>query len=138
MNIIEQSQNFCLNYLFCLKKVAGMFHISQSQAICLNLIPNQGISQADLAKKLSLDVSTLSRNLNHLIKLNLINKKNSSLDKRSYKINLSTKGIEFYKAFNEEMYNQLQTIFSAISVDETEHFVEILNKINWQFELYEQ
>ena len=138
MNVIEQSQNFCLNYLACIRKVANQFQISQSQAVCLNLIPSQGISQADLARKLSLDISTLSRNLNHLIKLKFINKKPSHIDKRSYKINLSNKGMQFYKLFNTTIQNQLKIIYNGISLDEKEQLIEILNKINWQFELHEQ
>jgi DNA-binding MarR family transcriptional regulator len=138
MNVVEQSQNFCLNYLSYLRKVANYFEISQSQAICLNLIPTQGISQSDLAKKLSLDISTLSRNLNHLIKLNLINKQVSNVDKRSYRINLSAKGMQFYKLFNEEIQSRLQKIYNGISLDEIEQLTEILNKVNWQFELHEK
>ena len=138
MNVIEQSQNFCLNYLICLRKIANQFHISQSQAVCLNLIPSQGISQADLAKKLSLDISTLSRNLNHLIKLNLVNKQISQIDKRSYRINLSNKGLQFYKLFNIAIQNHLEIIYTGINLDEKEQLTEILNKINWQFELHEK
>ena len=138
MNVVEQSQNFCLYYLSYLRKVANHFEISQSQAICLNLIPAQGISQSDLAKKLSLDISTLSRNLNHLIKLNLINKQVSNVDKRSYRINLSAKGMQFYKLFNEEIQSRLQKIYNGISLDEIEQLTEILNKVNWQFELHEK
>ena len=138
MNVVERSQNFCLYYLSYLRKVANHFEISQSQAICLNLIPAQGISQSDLAKKLSLDISTLSRNLNHLIKLNLINKQVSNVDKRSYRINLSAKGMQFYKLFNEEIQSRLQKIYNGISLDEIEQLTEILNKVNWQFELHEK
>jgi len=138
MNVIEQSQNFCLNYLTCLRKIANQFHISQSQAVCLNLIPSQGISQADLAKKLSLDISTLSRNLNHLIKLNFVNKQISHIDKRSHRINLSNKGLQFYKLFNIAIHNHLETIYAGINLDEKEQLTDILNKINWQFELHEK
>ena len=138
MNVVEQSQDFCLNYLSYMRKVANHFQISQSQATCLNLIPSQGISQSDLAKKLSLDISTLSRNLDHLIKSNFIIKQVSRIDRRSYRINLSTKGMKFYKLFNEEMQSRLQTIYNGISLDEIEQLTEILNKINWQFELHEK
>ena len=138
MNVVEQSQYFCLNYLSYMRKVANHFQISQSQATCLNLIPSQGISQSDLAKKLSLDISTLSRNLDHLIKSNFIIKQVSRIDRRSYRINLSTKGMKFYKLFNEEMQSRLQTIYNGISLDEIEQLTEILNKINWQFELHEK
>ena len=48
-------KDFCLNYLSCLKKVASQLNVTYSQAICINYIPSRGISQADLAKKLSID-----------------------------------------------------------------------------------
>ena len=138
MNAIEQSKDFCLNYLSCLKKVASQLNVTYSQAICINYIPRKGISQVDLAKKLSIDISTLSRNLEHLIHLQLIHKTNSTLDKRSYKISLSDKGKQFYKLFNESIEKRLQIIYSSIDIDEKEQLVDILNKINWQFELYEK
>ena len=90
---------------------------------------------ANLIVEFFLDISTLSRNLNHLIKLNLVNKQISQIDKRSYRINLSNKGLQFYKLFNIAIQNHLEIIYAGINLDEKEQLTEILNKINWQFEL---
>ena len=125
MNVIEQSKEFCLHYVTYIKKIAVHFNLTTSQAICINLIPTEGISQSDLARKLCIDISTLSRNLEHLINLNLIIKKKSKIDMRSFKISLSTKGKAFYKLFNDTVQDELLQIYNTISIDEKEQLIEI-------------
>ena len=138
MNIIEQSNDFCLNYLSYIKKTASLFHISCSQALCLNAIPFDGISQSKLANKLSVDLSTLSRNLDKLIKLNLIHKKVLRMDKRSYKITLSSDGKILFQKFNDTLYAELKNIYADLNIDDINQIEELLNKLNWQFALYEK
>ena len=138
MNIIEQSNDFCLNYLSYIKKTASSFHISFSQALCLNAIPFDGISQSKLANKLSVDLSTLSRNLDKLIKLNLIHKKVLRMDKRSYKITLSADGKILFQKFNNTLYAELNKIYANLNIDDINQIEELLNKLNWQFTLYEK
>ena len=135
MNLIELTNDFCQNYFFCLRKIASKSKITQSQILCLNAIPFNGISQTNLAKKLSIDISTLSRNLNNLIKLELILKTLSNIDKRSYKIHLTEKGNELYKKTQDDLNCELNDIYKTLTIDEINQFSELLNKINWQFEL---
>ena len=135
MNIIEISNNFCLNYLSSLRRIATKLHLTQSQALCLQAIPYDGISQADLAKKLSIDISTLSRNLNKLIILNIIYKTSSLIDKRAFKISLTSKGKDLYAKFNTLVTDDLRSIYNELDVLETHQLHEILNKLNWKLEL---
>ena len=135
MNIVEQTNDFCINYLKCVKKAASALWITQSQALCIQTIPYDGISQTDLAEKLSLDLSTLSRNLDKLIKIHLIKKKISKRDKRSYVITLSSRGKEIYQQLNIKINNDFQKIYSQLNVEETDQMVDILSKINWEFEI---
>ena len=135
MNIVEQTNDFCINYLKCVKKAANALWITQSQALCIQTIPFDGISQTDLAEKLSLDLSTLSRNLDKLIKIHLIKKTISKRDKRSYNIILSPRGREIYQQLNDKINNDLQNIYSQLNIQEIDQMVDILNKINWEFEI---
>ena len=135
MNLIELSSIFCQNYLFCLRKASQNLNITLSQALCLIAIPFDGISQSKLAKKLNLDISTLSRNLNNLIKLDLIIKEKSDFDNRSYKICLSNNGNKQYREIMDMVQNNLNTSFHSLEINEKDQMVEILNKLNWQFEL---
>jgi len=135
MNLIELSNDFSLNYLACIRRTAKNFKLSLSQSVCLQSIPFDGISQSQLAKKLSIDISTLSRNIDHLISLNIIDKKHSSLDKRSYQINLTENGQNLYKQFNQALNNQLESVYESLDYIEKDQMSEILNKINWQLEV---
>ena len=135
MNIIEQSNEFCINYLHCIKKAAILLNLSQSQALCIQAIPYDGISQTNLARKLSLDLSTLSRNLEKLLKLGFINKQPSAIDNRSYIISLSNTGKEIYYSLNLNIQNDLSAIYDALDLHEIDTMVDILNKINWKFTL---
>ena len=135
MNIAEQTNDFCINYLKCIKKAANSLWITQSQALCIQAIPFDGISQTELALKLSLDLSTLSRNLDKLSKIYLIEKIISSFDKRSYKITLTTRGQKIYQQLNDKINNYFQNIYAQLDLEEIDKMVDILSKINWEFEL---
>ena len=135
MNIIEQSNEFCVNYLHSIKKSATLLNISQSQALCIQTIPYDGISQTSLAKKLFLDLSTLSRNLEKLSKLGFVIKKRSVADSRSYIITLSKSGKEIYHNLNTHIQNHLSTVYDSLDLHEIDTMVDILNKINWKFTL---
>ena len=116
MNIAEQSSDFCIKYLSCIKRVAISLKLTQSQILCIYCIPFSGISQANLARKLTIDISTLSRNLNVLISKNLINKRASMIDKRSFKISLTSEGKNLCKTFNQEMFNHLKLIYKTLNI----------------------
>ena len=76
MNLSEQSSDFFKNYLRLFRKNIKQYNLTESQALCLISIPFNGISQTRLSHNLSLNISTVSRNLSHLIKVDLIIKKN--------------------------------------------------------------
>ena len=137
MNMVEQTNNFCINYLNCVKKAASILWITQSQAICIQSIPFYGISQTDLAKKLALDLSTLSRNLDKLIKINLVEKSPSQFDKRSFKITLTSRGKTLYRNLNSQINDCFHEIYNKLEVSEVDFMIDILNKINWEFDLLE-
>ncbi len=135
MNLIELSGTFCQNYLFFLKKASKELNITLSQSLCIITIPFDGISPSNLAKKLNLDVSTLSRNLNKMINAGLIIKNNSNFDQRSHTISLTIEGQLVYKKIIGIIENNLNIVFDSFDMDEKDQIVEFLNKINWKFEL---
>ena len=135
MNIIELSNDFCQNYLACIRRASSILNITHTQAMCLQAIPFQGVSQAELAKKLNIDISTLSRNLDKLVKLKLIDKKSSLSDKRSFIISLTDGGKQIYNKFNDIISEELEKVYDMLDLEERDQFETILNKINWQLEL---
>ena len=135
MNFVNQYNDFCLNYLRCIKKIANSFALTQSQVLCIKSIPYDGILQNHLANNLSLDISTVSRNLDKLKSLKIIDKEISLSDKRASIITLTTKGKKIYNQIINMIDNDINEILSNVDIPDLEHLNEILNKINWEFEL---
>ena len=135
MNFITQYNEFCLNYLKSIKKIAHSLSLTQSQILCIKSIPFDGISQINLSKKLALDLSTMSRNLAKLQESNIINKVKSNDDSRSSIITLTQKGKKVYKEIVNMMQNEINDILLKIDVDDIDYLTEVLNKINWEIEL---
>ena len=138
MNIVEITNSFCFSYLSCIRRVANQLNITTSQLLCVNAIPFEGINQSDLAKKLSVDISTLSRNLDKLIFLDIVHKASSQLDRRAYKISLTSPGRKLYAEFNKIITEELTPVYDKLELDEHDQLHEILNKINWQLELIQK
>tara|TARA_A100001037_G_C14855533_1_gene502805 strand:+ start:150 stop:566 length:417 start_codon:yes stop_codon:yes gene_type:complete len=135
MNIIEITNSFCFNYLACIRRITGKLNITTSQILCLHAIPFEGITQTDLAKKLSVDISTLSRNLDKLILSDMVYKNSSNADRRSYRISLTSGGQKLYSQFNDLIQTEIGMIYNQLEAEEYDQLHEILNKLNWQLEL---
>lgn len=135
MNLSEQSCDFFKNYLRLFRKNIKQYNLTESQALCLVSVPFDGISQTRLSHNLSLNLSTVSRNLSHLIKLDLIIKKKSNQDIRSYNIILSDNGKKIYTKINKSIDNHFYNICTKLDSNEKDLLIDLLNKINWQFEL---
>ncbi len=135
MNLSEQSSDFFKNYLRLFRKNIKQYNLTESQALCLISIPFDGISQTRLSHNLSLNISTVSRNLSHLIKVDLIIKKKSNQDIRSYNISLSDQGKKIYTKINKSIDNHFYNICTKLDPNEKDLLIDLLNKINWQFEL---
>ena len=135
MNFVNQYNDFCLNYLRCIKKIANSFSLTQSQVLCIKSIPYDGILQNHLANNLSLDISTMSRNLDKLKSLKIIKKEIFLSDRRASSITLTTKGKKIYNQIIDMIDNDINKILSNVDISDLEHLNEVLNKINWEFEL---
>ena len=138
MNFIEQYNEFCMNYLKFMKKISRTLSLTQAQVICIKAIPYDGISQNSLANKLLLDNSTLSRNLEKLKLVKLINKSISRNDKRTAIITLTQSGKKTYQKISDMLQKELNTIIYKIDIKDLDYITEIFNKINWELELQNQ
>ena len=84
------SLNIKLTSLF--RILANQYALSYSQCCIFMKTDSSGISMSELAKELGLDKSTLTRNINILIKRNLVEKYQDQNDLRVYNVILSREG----------------------------------------------
>lgn len=71
----------------------------------------QKISLIDLADLLGLDKSTMSRTINNLVNLNLVNREIDSDNRRYISIQLTDKGIEVFRNIEDSMNDYYSKIY---------------------------
>jgi DNA-binding MarR family transcriptional regulator len=90
---------------------------------------NEGISVSKLAKTLDVKKSTVSVAINQLIDLGIVNKIQSTDDKRFYFLELTSKGNKIMEIHKQVHKNTIKKILKILNNDEVENFVNIVNKI---------
>lgn len=113
-----------------LNKTLHPYGIAIEQRATLEIIrfePN--VNQTTIAKLLGKDKTTISRSLNSLEKKGLITRKNDiDNDKRSNKIQITSKGEEILEETQPEISAIRETLSSKISKEELDIFFNILDK----------
>lgn len=102
--------------------------ISQCYAL-LEIEKTPGISVNDLEKALQLEQSTVSRNVQWLVKNDLINVQKNKLDRRKSVISLTDRGYRKVLEINVWADKLMQGAFNQMSADEVLAIVEGLGKL---------
>ena len=131
MNLSELLTNLHINYIFTLKNVASNYNISISQLLCILSVPYDGINQSVLSQKLSIDLSTLSRNLDKLIVKNILVKEGSKYDKRSHVIKLTQLGETLYEDITAKLSQSINEINEVLEYDQIEPLINSITLLNW-------
>tara|TARA_Y100000994_G_scaffold216588_1_gene193529 strand:+ start:157 stop:573 length:417 start_codon:yes stop_codon:yes gene_type:complete len=133
MKLSELILDLHINSIKPIRKVALSYNLTLSQLLCIVSIPYDGISQTELANKLSLDISTLSRNLSNLINKDIIVKNKDSLDGRAYNISLTSNGNKLYKNVYLDINEEFYKILNQLDIHDTESLSLGVENLNWLF-----
>ena len=131
MDFQEQIYEFSNHINFHMKNIAHRHNLSFSQIQFLLSIPIEGISMSNLADRLAIDISTLSRNSRKLNEKELISQISDKNDSRISNIFLSKLGeekIDLINASFEEISNQILT---NLPVEFQQKLADTLEQINW-------
>tara|TARA_Y100000588_G_scaffold374502_1_gene449612 strand:+ start:408 stop:827 length:420 start_codon:yes stop_codon:yes gene_type:complete len=130
--LAEQINLYNIYMHSAVRSVSSSIGLSISQFYTIQSISNEGISMSELSMLLGLDNSTLTRNINQLLKRKLVTKTKSLIDKREYIISLSEKGSDVNIKIHELMSNLINNIFISIDIENKNILLSILEKINWK------
>ena len=122
------------HYNALIRNAASQLNLTASQAFHLLSIPHDGIPMSQLAHKLGLDTSTLTRNIQKLEKMELIRRNQDSYDKRVQKAVLTEKGEEKGELLEESIQDSNLALMEQIDLDRQENITDILEKIVWAME----
>ena len=105
--------------------------LTYSQTLAMISIPDDGIEMSELAWKLGLDNSTVTRQVIRLEKKNWVERKQSQRDQRAIEVFLTDKGTLIQHDIEKEIDNIGEKIKSDIEKDQKEVFLESLSSFQW-------
>ncbi len=134
MNVSELLSDLTVHYNGIIRQAASHLGLTASQAFHLISIPHSGISMSRLSHKLGLDTSTLTRNIQKLEKMGLVERFSSSYDKRVQNTVLTQEGSEIVKKMEGLLIETNQLIMDQIDLDDQEHISTVLEKLVWSMD----
>lgn len=78
----------------------------------------KSISLKELSNILGLDISTMSRTVDNLVKKDFVLRSPSKVDRRSIDIELTEKGLLTFEEIENKMANQFKKVFEKISCED--------------------
>ena len=111
--------------------------VAKNELVCCGLTMSQcsaimeigssgGLSVVDLASRMSLDKSTLSRTVENLSQLGLVNRDIDPLDRRFVRLTLTEQGSRVYANFNNAFDSYLSKVLESIPPYKKEQVIELL------------
>ena len=131
MNIPELLITLHINTLHSLKLIAKKNKLSIQQVLCIYSIPLDGITQTNLAESLSVEISTLSRNLDKLAYQNIIIKKSITDDNRFLKIFLTNQGLHLFANILSDLKDYTQNLHLDTEAEDIQSITDSLINLNW-------
>ena len=110
--------------------------LSLSQVIVLSSIPVDGIIMGDLALRIGVDNSTLTRLIGVLKNKGLVKKISNNEDKRSKLINLTDLGENSIKIIETSTSRITEKTLKSLSHSDKALLKESLNKLHWDLTKY--
>ena len=105
--------------------------ITYSQVLAIISIPNDGVEMSELARKLGLDNSTVTRLIVRLEKKDWVGREKSKRDKRAIKVFLKTKGLVIQEDIEKKIESIGEKIKMEIDDEKRESILEHLYTFQW-------
>ena len=134
MSVPELLSDLSIHYNAFIRKVAATFNLTASQAFHLISIPYDGIPMSGLSKKLGLDTSTLTRNIQKLESLGLVKRTRYIYDKRILKIFLTADGAQIVEGLDKKLSDINQSLVESLDIDSQENLLEALECLVWSMD----
>ena len=131
MNLAEFLIDVALNTNATVRIASSRLNLTASQAFHLLSIPFDGISMSNLAHKLGLDTSTLTRNVQVLARMGLVDRKPDNYDKRVIRLVLTNEGSKLLKSLEELLEDKNREVLEKIDLDDQENLLTVLEKLSW-------
>ena len=131
MNYGELISSFLIDLQRLFRLDISIKDITYSQVLAIISIPNDGVEMSELARKLGLDNSTVTRLIVRLEKKDWVSREKSKRDKRAIKVFLKTKGLVIQQDIEKKIESIGEKIKMEIDDEKRESILEHLYTFQW-------
>ena len=131
MNYGEFVSSFLIDLQRLFRSDVLMKDMTYSQVLAIISIPNDGVEMSELARKLGLDNSTITRLVVRLEKKGFVGRRQSRRDKRAIKIFLKIKGLSVQQDIEKKIESIGEKIKIEIDDEKRESILEHLYTFQW-------
>lgn len=104
-------------------------NLSKTQFTILKILSTSGsFKSSELAEILDLSRPAISKNIDKLVRLNLVTREIVKTDRRTMQISIRTTGRKFVEAYEDLRYSKQTSALSAFSEDERQQLSQLLHK----------
>ena len=132
MNYNELISSFLIDLQSYFRKNVSYPGATSQQILSIVVIPSDGIEMAQLAKKIGIKNSTLTRLVDGLIKKNWAMKKPIKKDLRVIKVFLSKKGIKVQNDLNLQISKAGSELEKSLGKDISQNVIEKVSLLHWE------
>ena len=132
MNYNELISSFLIDLQSYFRKNVSYPGATSQQILSIVVIPNDGIEMAQLAKKIGIKNSTLTRLVDGLIKKNWAMKKPIKKDLRVIKVFLSKRGIKVQNNLNFQISKAGSELEKSLGKDISQNVIEKVSLLHWE------
>jgi len=131
MNYGEFISSFLIDLQRLFRLDISIKDITYSQVLAIISIPNDGVEMSELARKLGLDNSTITRLMIRLEDKGWVGRKQSKRDKRAIKVFLKTKGLILQQDIEKKIESIGEKVKAQIDDEKRESILEHLFTFQW-------
>ena len=131
MNYGEFISSFLIDLQRLFRSDISIKDMTYSQVLAIISIPNDGIEMSELARKLGLDNSTITRLMVRLENKGWVGRKQSRRDKRAIKVFLKTPGLVLQNDIEKKIESIGEKIKIEIDDEKRESILEYLYTFQW-------
>ena len=131
MNYGEFVSSFLIDLQRLFRSNVLIKDMTYSQVLAIISIPNDGVEMSELARKLGLDNSTITRLVVRLEKKGFVGRRQSRRDKRAIKIFLKLKGLSVQQDIEKKIESIGEKIKIEIDDEKKESMLEHLYTFQW-------
>ncbi len=131
MHYGEFVSSFLLDLQRLFRSEISIKNMTYSQILAIISLSDDGIEMSELARRLGLDNSTVTRLVFRLEKKGWVGRKQSKRDKRTIKVFLNTKGLVIQQEIEKKIESIGEKIKIEIDDEKRESILEYLYTFQW-------